>query len=108
MAAKSLKIDSLDLDLENPRIQLATDQRDAMQKILNEQRVKLINLADSIAIRGFSPMDRCLVLRSHLRAGKFIVLEGNRRVLSAKLLKSPPRGTPKTGHRWTSENRPTR
>lgn len=89
MGAKSLKLDSLDLDLENPRITLATDQRDAMQKILNEQKVKLINLAESIAIRGFSPMDRCLVVRSHLRAGKFIVLEGNRRVLTAKLLKSP-------------------
>jgi len=76
MGAKSLKLDSLDLDLENPRITLATDQRDAMQKILNEQKVKLINLAESIAIRGFSPMDRCLVLRSHLRAGKFIVLRG--------------------------------
>lgn len=89
MAAKSLKLDSLDLDLENPRIPPASDQRDAMQKILNEQKVKLINLAESIAIRGFSPMDRCLVLRSHLRSGKFIVLEGNRRVLCAKLLKNP-------------------
>lgn len=87
MGVKSLKLDSL--DLENPRIILATDQRDAMQKILDEQKVKLINLAESIAVRGFSPMDRCLVLRSHLRAGKFIVLEGNRRILSAKLLKSP-------------------
>ena len=35
MAAKALKIDSLDLDLENPRITLASDQRDAMQKILD-------------------------------------------------------------------------
>ena len=60
MAAKSLKIDSLELDLENPRITLAADQRDAMQKIINEQKVKLINLAESIAERGFSPMDRCL------------------------------------------------
>lgn len=89
MAAKSLKIDSLDLDLENPRIMLASDQRDAMQKIISEQKVKLINLADSIAVRGFSPMDRCLVMRSHLRTGHFIVLEGNRRVLAAKLLKNP-------------------
>lgn len=66
MSSKNLKLDSLDLDLQNPRIQLATDQRDAMQKILSEQKVKLINLAESIAIRGFSPMDRCLVLRSDI------------------------------------------
>jgi ParB-like chromosome segregation protein Spo0J len=89
MAAKSLKIDSLDLDLENPRIKLATDQRDAMQKIIKEQKFKLINLAESIAQRGFSPMDRCLVMRSPLRSGHFIVLEGNRRVLAAKLLRNP-------------------
>lgn len=89
MPAKTLKIESLELDLENPRITLATDQRDAMQKIISEQKVKLINLAESIAIRGFNPMDRCLVLRSDRRAGKFIVLEGNRRVLCAKLLKNP-------------------
>ena len=81
MAAKSLKIDSLDLDLENPRIMLATDQRDAMQKIISEQKAKLINLAESIAVKGFSPIDRCLVLRSPTRNGHFIVLEGNRRVL---------------------------
>jgi hypothetical protein len=53
MAAKALKIDSLDLDLENPRITLATDQRDAMQKIIAEQKAKLINLAESIAVKGF-------------------------------------------------------
>lgn len=88
MPSKSLKLDSLELDLENPRITLASDQRDAMQKIISEQKSKLVNLAESIAIRGFSPMDRCLVLRS-IRAGKFIVLEGNRRILSAKLLKNP-------------------
>jgi hypothetical protein len=89
MAAKSLKVDSLDLDLENPRITLASDQRDAMQEIIAEQKVKLVNLAESIAMRGFSPMDRCLVLRSAIRAGKFVVLEGNRRILCAKLLRNP-------------------
>ena len=88
MGAKSLKIDSLDLDLENPRITLASDQRDAMQKIIAEQRGKLINLAESIAVRGFSPMDRFVVVRSDVRPGKFVVLEGNRRILAAKLLKN--------------------
>jgi hypothetical protein len=89
MPPKQLKIDSLDLDLENPRITQATDQRDAMQKIISEQKLKLVHLAESIAVRGFSPMDRCLVLKSDLRANKFIVLEGNRRVLCVKLLKNP-------------------
>lgn len=86
MPPKSLKIDSLELDLENPRITLASDQRDAMQKILIEQGAKLINLAESIAENGLNPMDRFLIVRSP-RAGKFIVLEGNRRLLALKLLK---------------------
>jgi hypothetical protein len=55
MPAKPLSIESLELDLENPRITLATDQRDAKQKILNEQKVKLINLAESVAMRGLNP-----------------------------------------------------
>lgn len=48
-----------------------------MQKIISEQKVKLINLAESIAVKGFSPMDRCLVMRSPTRPGKFVVLEGS-------------------------------
>ena len=88
MPAKRLKIDSLELDVENPRITLATDPRDAMQKILNEQKAKLINLAESIAFKGLNPMDRFLVLRSQ-RVGKFVVIEGNRRLLAIKLLKNP-------------------
>jgi hypothetical protein len=89
MKTKQLKIDSLDLDLENPRITLASDQRDAMRKILKEQGAKLVNLAESIADNGLNPMDRFLILRSD-RAGKFIVLEGNRRLLALKLLRNAP------------------
>jgi hypothetical protein len=89
MPAKSLKLDSLDLDLENPRIKQAADQREAMQLIIKEQKAKLINMAESIAERGFSPIDRCLVMPSPYRKGYYTVLEGNRRVLAAKLLKNP-------------------
>src|SRR6266436_2961849 len=88
MPTKPLTIDSLELDLENPRITLASDQRDAMQKILNEQKVKLINLAESVAVRGLNPMDRFLVLKSP-KQDKFIVIEGNRRILVIKLLYNP-------------------
>lgn len=88
MPAKTLKVDSLELDLENPRITLATDQRDAMQKIITEQKVRLVNLAENIAAKGLNPMNRFLIMRS-LRAGKFIVLDGNRRVLALKVLKNP-------------------
>ena len=88
MPTKRLKVDSLELDLQNPRISLATDQRDAMQKIINEQKVRLLNLAESIAAKGLNPMDRFLVLRS-TRQDKFTVIEGYRRLLAVKLLKNP-------------------
>lgn len=45
MAAKSLKIDSLELDLENPRITLATDQRDARQSSANHTRAPFLRRA---------------------------------------------------------------
>ena len=111
MPTKSLKLDSLDLDLENPRIRKAADQREAMQNIITEQKAKLINLAESIAVKGFSPIDRCLVMRSAKRTGHFVVLEGNRRVLAAKLLKNPslvsdldiPEGHKKRLHKSATE-----
>jgi hypothetical protein len=87
MPPKPLKLASLDLDLENPRITLASDQRDAMQKIITEQGVKVINLAENIAARGLNPMNRFLVMSSS--TGKFIVLEGNRRLVAMKLLQKP-------------------
>jgi hypothetical protein len=87
MPPKPLKLDNLDLDLENPRITLASDQREAMQKIITEQGVKVINLAENIAARGLNPMNRFLVMASS--PGKFIVLEGNRRLVAMRLLQKP-------------------
>jgi hypothetical protein len=87
MPAKNLKLDQLELDLLNPRISRASDQRDAMEKILAEPGIKIINLAESITANGLNPMDRYLVICSE-KAGKYIVLEGNRRVLAMKLLKN--------------------
>jgi len=90
MTAKSLKIDQLKLDLSNPRISKATSQHDAMQKIIEDQDVKLANLAESIVEEeGLNPMDRLLVMKAEDGDGKYTVLEGNRRVLALKILKNP-------------------
>jgi hypothetical protein len=37
---------------------------------ITEQKSKLINLAESIAVKGFSPIDRRLVMRSAKRTGQ--------------------------------------
>lgn len=89
MAAKSLSINSLLLDLENPRITRAGSQRDALQRILEDQGVRLAKLAESIVAEGrLNPMDRWLVLRQG-DSSKFVVYEGNRRLAALKILSNP-------------------
>lgn len=81
-----LDIDELLLDLENPRISRASSQREALQKIIEDQDLKLIALAESIVDEGLNPMDRWLVIKSQDERGKFIVLEGNRRLATIRIL----------------------
>ena len=90
MPARQLKIADLLLDLENPRISRAGGQNDALQKIIEDQDVKLIALAESIIEDGgLNPMDRILVIKSPDIDGRHIVIEGNRRLASIKILHNP-------------------
>jgi hypothetical protein len=89
MAAKYLKIDQLELDVLNPRINAADNQHEAMQRIIDDQDGKLGNLAESIVEDGLNPMDRLLVMKSETTTGKYTVLEGNRRALALRILKNP-------------------
>jgi len=89
MADKKLKIEQLVLDLENPRIVKAGSQREALQQIITDQDVRLAALGESIITDGLNPMDRLLVIKSTKDRGKFIVLEGNRRLACMTLLRNP-------------------
>lgn len=89
MSARSLPIEELRLDLKNPRISDASSQRDALQKIIADQDAKLVALAESIAEDGLNPMDRFLVIASEDEPGKFVALEGNRRLAALKVLRNP-------------------
>lgn len=90
MGTKTLKVDELRLDLNNPRIAEASSQRDALQKIIADQDVKLAALAENIVESGgLNPMDRLLIIASPDEAGKFIVIEGNRRLAAIKVLQNP-------------------
>lgn len=86
MAGIDLDIDELLLDLQNPRISKAGSQREALQKIIEDQDLKLVVLAESIVGDGLSPMDRWLVLKSAEERGKYTVLEGNRRLAAIRIL----------------------
>jgi len=86
MAGMDLTIDELQLDLDNQRISKAESQREALQKIIEDQDVKLVVLAESMIADGLNPMDRWLVLKSPTELGKYVVLEGNRRLATIRLL----------------------
>ena len=89
MGAIDCSIDQLLLNSENPRNESAANQRDALQKILDDQEEKLFVLAEDIVEAGLSPMDRMLVLREKKDSERFIVLEGNRRIAALKILSNP-------------------
>jgi hypothetical protein len=89
MGPIDLKIEDLVLDHDNPRITHAEGQQEALQKIIKDQKTKLVKLAQSIAEKGLNPMDRFLVLRVHQKPERFIALEGNRRTAVFKLLTNP-------------------
>lgn len=86
-----LKVEQLFLDHENPRLGGGVQsQREAIQRILDDQKEKLAALAESIAEDGLSPIDPLLVLQPTAKEpDKYIVLEGNRRVAALKLLANP-------------------
>ena len=89
MPAISLPIEDLRLDLKNPRILDASNQRDALQKVILDQDAKLVSLAESIVEDGLNPMDRFLAIASDVEPGKYIALEGNRRLAALKVLRNP-------------------
>jgi hypothetical protein len=87
--ARKVSITDLVLDLENPRISRAASQEDALQKIIEDQDVKLAILATSIIEEGgLNPMDRMLVIAGPT-PGKFTVIEGNRRLAALTVLRTP-------------------
>lgn len=86
---RPIGVGDLLLDTQNPRVEPATKQREQMQKLLDDQEDAIVALAEDIVENGTSPIDLLLVMPSRIDAGKFIALEGNRRLLSLKILSNP-------------------
>ncbi len=94
----SLTVDlaALDLDLQNPRIDPALHQTQAISEILQAERIgdrigeKVYSLAKSICELGsVDPSERLIVIANPQSPGRYIVLDGNRRVTALKLLTEP-------------------
>lgn len=85
-----LPISSLLLDPKNPRLEESDDQREIISKMLEGLGGnKLFNLAEDIIENGLNPADLLIVIPHEIFSGKFIVLEGNRRLTAIKLLIEP-------------------
>ncbi len=84
---KRLSIVSLALDRKNPRLgreSLLSSPREITQYLFDHDKV--IEVATSIAIRGYFPNEPLLAVKE---AGKFVVVEGNRRLAALKALRQP-------------------
>jgi len=84
-----IKLDNLLLNTENFRYETVNDQKEAIDKVLEEQGKKLVNLAQHILKHGLNPNKKVQVFPSGHEKSKYILLDGNRRVVTLKFLKNP-------------------
>lgn len=85
-----ININELNLDLDNPRFpEPAVGQRDAINKMLDIQGARLIQIAKHIAENGIDPSENLIIFKSDDEEGHYIVAEGNRRLSALKLIQNP-------------------
>jgi hypothetical protein len=77
-------------DLENPRIpHQHTGQREILCDLARRQDKKLSVLAEDIVSFRLSPAELPIVMASIEEAGRYVVLDGNRRLTAIKVLERP-------------------
>lgn len=87
---KSIPIVDLLIDTLNPRLEdKPPNQREAIQAVATLQKEKLATLAEDIVEHGVNPSDSPIVIPAPEQPGRYIVLEGNRRLCALKALENP-------------------
>lgn len=84
---RSLSVTSLLLDAKNPRLGRETSAR-APREIIQYlfEHDKASEVAESIALRGYFPNEPLLAI---IENGRYVVVEGNRRLAALKALREP-------------------
>lgn len=78
------------IDTENPRIrQPNVGQNEAIQAIAVAQGRKLTKLASDIVEYGLNPSELPIVMSADGNPGRYVVLEGNRRLTAIRVLENP-------------------
>jgi len=85
-APKTIDISELLVNPKNPRFSPVTNQNEAIQLMLKQEGASIKNLAEDIISHGPNPTKNIAVVSKN---GKFLTLEGNRRVVALKLLNDP-------------------
>ena len=106
---KELPLSQLELDPDNPRLPRDSASAAASEdQFLSEfvKRYNLLELARSIADKGFTPnhAEALLVIKHPSRTDHYVVVEGNRRLAVLKLLTSQERreASGATSTEWTA------
>lgn len=86
---KSISVQDLLVNPENYRYVSVESQKEAINLIVSDQKEKLLNLAQHILENGLNPNDLVQVSPYEHEKTKYIVLEGNRRVVALKILQIP-------------------
>lgn len=84
-----VKLSDLRLSLENPRLDKSDVEQEEIDKMLDDQKIKLFNLAKDIAEHGLNPLDLLAVYPSDFEDYTYVVGEGNRRITALKLWYNP-------------------
>ena len=84
---KEIAVSGLDLDCENPRHGAVADQEAAFDSLVADQREKLGQITVDIHNNGLSPAQLFIVTNG--TAGRYIVLDGNRRLAALRILDDP-------------------
>lgn len=98
MKEKQIRVTDLLLDTGNYRTGKQNDQREAIRALIEEQKNKLIHLAQDIISNGLSPLERIMVSPVAGEKGRYVVIEGNRRVAAIKLVLQPDLAADTTWH----------
>lgn len=87
-----INLTNLLLNTSNPRFNPVEHQRDAINKMLEDQADKILVLAKHIVQYGLNPSDLIIVMP---HGNQWVVREGNRRVTALKLIATPSLVLPK-------------
>jgi len=84
-----LSINQILLDPINPRHDPLQPQIELIKAMIDDQKDKLVKLAQDIIESGLNPADLITVIPNNNEKDKFTVVEGNRRITVLKLLNLP-------------------